>query len=320
MVTSRFKRLVKEMDEKVAPDFNELYPQANKLVYLFVGGLFTQHYPGYFAYNLSYLKDKLLLSNVDSVPIHTEKSVASNAKVIRDTVFATAKGPHSVVLISHSKGGADVCSAIAQYSELRELLHGAISFQAPFAGTWLVEYVSKIQLVKDTLLQVIKRAWGGEGDAFLDMTYEARLKNILTCGAADHDNNTSDLVLDNENIAKVLRVYGEVPTVSVTSSAPYSLTKLRSLANAAGFASMAPMSLKFTNSTGFLNDGLVAPADARVPYSDVCYTTEMQHTEPALYVPGTKFHPGTLTGVGIVLLFEKIAREKFAGSVPIVAE
>jgi hypothetical protein len=318
IVTPRFHRILADMDETVAPHFNEMYPQAYNLAYLFVGGLFTQHYPGYFLHNISYLQDKLSLDSVEQVPIHTERSVASNALVIRDAVVAAAasRGARSVVCISHSKGGVDVCSAIARYPEIRGLLHGVVSFQAPFTGTWLVDYVIRIQLVKNTLLQVIKSVWGGEHDSFTDMGYPSRLKNILSRGAVDDTggatstSTSNDLVLDDENIAKVLRVYKEVPIVSVTSCASYSVTKLRSLSNAAGFASMAPMSLKFTNCTGFLNDGLVAPVDARIPYSDVCYSTEMQHTEPALYVPGTKYHPGKMTAATLVLLFEKIAREK----------
>lgn len=351
IVTPRFQELMADMEE-LAPQFKSKYPVSMSLTYLFVGGLFTDHYPKYFFFNNSFLAEDLALTNVGTVPIHTEYSVDSNAKIIRDAVVEAAGGTRSVVLISHSKGGCDVCGAIARYPELQDLLYGLISYQAPFAGTYLVGFVSKSTLAINTIVGAIKKLWGGESDAFIDMGYASRLRDVLFGGNeeidADEDGvGPSDAaaegfhvnlkaedvietdipdamgsltvsaetpfgsqvcILDDANVSERLRIYGSIPTVCFSSSAPYSVSKVRSVANAAGFASMAPAAQVISAHTGFSNDGLVAPCDARIPYGDLVYLTDMMHTEPALFFAGSKYPPGKLTAAGIALLIEKNAR------------
>lgn len=301
----------------------------------------TYHSRRYFEDNTEYLRSVLGLENVLSIPIHTEGSVGSNAKIIRDSVLEAAGGKRSIVLISHSKGGCDVCGAIDLYPELASLLYGFISFQAPFSGTYLVSFVAKSKLAIGAITGVIKKLWGGESEAFTDMGYPRRLCNVLGLGTADAESeggvssannetaaqgegsgselgrevslgrasSTGVDVLDDAHVADRLRLYGSVPSVSFGSSAPFTVGKVRSVANAAGFASMAPAANIFTANTGFFNDGLVAPDDARIPYSDFVYLHDMMHTEPALMFPGTKYNPGHLTAAGLILLFEKRLRE-----------
>jgi hypothetical protein len=346
-VTPRFRELLAERDV-LAADFQRKFPHSNSITYLFVGGLFTQHYPKYFDYNTSYLKATLGLERVRSIPIHTEQSVASNAKVIRDSVVEAAGGRRSVVLVSHSKGGCDVCGAVARFPELSGLLYGIVSFQAPFSGTYLVGFVSQSKLAVGALMGAIRGLWGGERESFLDMGYASRLRDVLFGGdggegdaggdagrggpqpseanggggavgasaasaagrtAALERTRTAVRVLDDAHVADRLRLYGAVPTVCFASSAPYAVHKVRSVANAAGFASMAPAAQVFWANTGFYCDGLVAPCDARIPYADLVSLTDMMHTEPALYFVGTRYPPGELTAVGLALLFEKHARE-----------
>lgn len=358
MVAPRFRSLLAGIED-LSTDFCHKYPQAQDLTYMFVGGLFTTHYPKYFEQNIDYLKTVLGLKNVTSAPIHTEGSVTSNAKIIRDSVVEAAGGKRSVVLLSHSKGGCDVCGAIDFYPELADLLFGVVSFQAPFSGTYLVSFVAKSKLAIGAITGVIKKLWGGESEAFTDMCYARRLCSVLgldvesnpddsevesdVVGDVDVDAATrvvavgtegstgegarelgpvagTDIALeraassgvvmfDDHHVSERLRLFAAVPSVSFGSSAPFSVGKVRTVANAAGFASMAPAAQVFTANTGFYNDGLVAPDDARIPWSDFVYLSDMMHTEPALYFAGTKYPPGHLSAVGITLLFEKRRRE-----------
>lgn len=345
IVTPRFREVFSWIGAN-APEFTRRYPHAKGLTYLFVGGLFTQHYPKYFDYNRNYLSDELGLQNIGAIPIHTEHSVASNARVVRDVVMEKNGDPGSIVLISHSKGGCDVCGAIVRYPEVVERLYGVIAFQAPFGGTYLVDFVSKSKFVLGGLGGAIKGLWGGERESFLDMGYSSRLQDVLFGKSAADDQGqlvdisgkqgsglgrdgslsvTSDEngglrdsrvpadagieVLTDAHVASRLRLYASVPIVSLASCAPYAVHKVRSIANAAGYASMAPAARIFWANTGFFNDGLVAPCDARIPYSDLVDLTDMMHTEPALYFSGTQYPPGPLTAAFLILLFEKCDRE-----------
>lgn len=111
--------------------------------------------------------------------------------------------------------------------------------------------------------------------------------------------------------AMVLR---DIPIVTVASHASFKLQSVRSVANVAGIASMSLIAGQITANTGFFNDGLVVWADALVPFSDAIYLDDMMHTEPALYVPGTKYPPGELTAAALSLLFDKANRATKKGN------
>lgn len=318
IVTPRFRQLLAEIDN-IAPNFKAQYPVSSRLKFLFVGGLFTRHYPKYFDDNISYLRDELKLTSVDTVPIHTERSVARNAETIRNSVMEAAKGSRCVVLIGHSKGATDITSALARYPELTHLLYGIVSFQSPFGGTFLVDFVSRKEVAVKTILGIIENLWGGDRDSFLDMGYSSRMQDILyglSRANKDWDNKAEvqkhgpqmSISCHRDMAAERVRIYGSVPTIAFASCASFSVQKVRSLANAAGFATMAPAAQKILHHTGFFNDGLVIPCDARVPHAELVFLTNMMHTEPALYFPGTPYPPGKLTACAIALLCEKWRR------------
>jgi triacylglycerol lipase len=320
IVTPRFRSLLAELKSDMST-VKATCAKARELAFLFVGGLFTDHYPMYFTENVKFLREELGISNIQSVKIHTEASVESNAIVIKDAVLEFAQGrPRSVVLVGHSKGGVDVCSAIARFHELGQYIFGVISFQAPFSGTFLVDFLKSKSLAQNVLTNTIQNLWGGDGNSVLDIGYDARFKEVVSLGtkeirraigsAREMEVGDTGNIFDNTRVAECLRVYAKVPIIAFASCASFSVRSVRTVANAAGFASMAPMARIITRRTGFCCDGLVSPCDSRIPYADVVQLDDMMHTEPALYFNGSKYAPGFLTAASIVLLFEKIARQE----------
>jgi triacylglycerol lipase len=322
MVTPRFLSLFAEFKSDLSA-VKARCSAAKELTFLFVGGLFTDHYPMYYADNINFLRDVLGLSNIHSVKIHTEETVESNAKVIEQSILEHAQGRHrSVVLVGHSKGGVDVCSAIARFSDLKVFVFGVIAFQAPFSGTFLVDFLRSKSLAQNMLTNTIQNLWGGDGNSVLDIGYDSRFRDVMSCGSAEEStaNTPGDKAagrkdyefIDNNLVSNCLRTYAKIPIVAFCSSASFSVRNVRTVANAAGFASMAPLARLITRRTGFCCDGLVSPCDARIPYADVVQLEDMMHTEPALYFKGSKYAPGLLTAAAIVLLLEKINRREEA--------
>lgn len=140
--------------------------------------------------------------------------------------------------------------------------------------------------------------WRGERGSLLDMSYTARGKQLEVFTSPDGLESTSRMW------------YRDIPIVALASCAPFELHSIRSAADIAGIASMSVVAQHITKKTGFMCDGLVVPADSMVPFSDIVYLHDMMHTEPALYVPGTKYPPGQLTACALTLLFEKVERTK----------
>lgn len=331
-VTRHFQRLLSSMDS-LAQNFKDSFPQAEELTYLLIGGLFTDHYPTYFDQNIKYLQERLRLPRVQSIPIHTEGSVQRNAKVIRDSILKTCRGAKSIVLIGHSKGGVDATSVLRSYPETIPFLHGIITFQAPFGGTFLIDFVGKSKMAMNAIGGIIESVWKGDQQALQDMCYSSRLKNFgfedITSEDILHDNRDHESVGDPDKSAQLqsaslmtkvqmrstekLNVYQQVPIISFGSFASFDLLSIRSAAKAAGIASMAPAAKKVLEHTGFLCDGLVTAQDARIPFSDFVSLSDMMHTEPALYVHGTHYPPGRLTATALVLLFEMVKRRTKQG-------
>lgn len=332
-VTQHFQEVLGDIDE-VSKSLKERFTQAEELTYLFVGGLFTQHYPMYFEKNIAYLQETVRVARVQTIPIHTEGSLARNSRIIRDCVVRTCRGARSVVLIGHSKGGVDALTVVERYPEVVPFLYGIVAFQAPFGGSVLVDYVSRSSLAKNAIEGLIENVWKGDGAAFTDIGYASRLRAM---GLSDVENGvnmneeegneTAEKQSDAEarerresdekassmdesfgssadSAENSWRSLGKVPVVAFSSYASFDILDIRSAANAAGVASMAPAAQKITQMTGFANDGLVTPYDALVPEADVVVLDDMMHTEPALYVQGTRYHPGKLTAAALVLLFE----------------
>lgn len=321
-VTGRFREIFSNKNE-LPHAVREAYPQAEDLSYLLVGGFFTQHYPNYFERNVKYLQEKLQFPKVEIVPIHTEGSPEKNANLLRDSIMKTCHGTKSVVLIGHSKGGMDAIAILHMFPNIVQYIYGIITFQAPFSGTFLVDFVARRNLAMNTISNAIKKLLKGDPAAFLDMGYEARLALF---GLSDNVNNDTkkrqsdgevpssmesandEVMSDDIRRTQYLDVLKTVPVVSFASSSPFDVMKIRSAADVAGVAAMAPAAQVITQHTGFACDGLVTPADARIPHADVVVLDNMLHTEPALYVKGTKYPPGQLTASALVLLFEKVMR------------
>lgn len=337
IVTARFRELMSTIED-MADTFKDKYPKAENLTYLLVGGLFTQHYPTYFEKNKQFLQEKLRLPRVQTVPIHTEGSIARNAKIIRDSIVKTCRGSKSVVLIGHSKGGIDAVSILDNFPETKQFLFGIVSFQAPFGGTFLVDFVARSKLAVTAISSVITSLWKGDQDSLLDMSYSSRAKalDIGEARSGEHGSNISSAESktsapeqrlevsktpndqrqvhsgEDQAIQNKLLVYKQVPIVAFGSYASFDVLSIRSAANAAGVASMAPAAQKIVKHTGFLCDGLVTAGDARIPHSDAVLLKDMMHTEPALYVQGTEYPPGQLTASALALLFEKESRKEDA--------
>lgn len=303
IVTPRFRQLMSSINN-MTPDFKNLYPHAECLTYLLVGGLFTNHYPTYFTRNIDFLQEKLCLPRVQSVPIHTESGVMSNAIAIRDAISKTCSRRNSIVLIGHSKGGVDILEAITRYPEIVPFVYGIISFQAPFSGCFAIDFLTRSKLAIKALSGAIETLWRGEKESFQDLSYSSRNKELNMLGLFEN-NICGETMTFRTGSAHVFR---DIPIIAVASCATFEVFNIRSPANAAGVASMAPIAQLITNQTGFRCDGLVIPADARIPFCDLVYLEDMMHTEPALYVPGTVYPPGEMTASVLILLFEKAER------------
>lgn len=327
-VTNRFFAVFSNTD-KLPDSLQRSFPQAGELTYLFVGGLFTQHYPGYYERNIRYLKEKLKFAKVKEVPIHTEGSIERNAKDIRESIMNSSPRAKSVVLIGHSKGGVDAVAVLSMFPDVIPFIYGIVTFQAPFGGTYLADFVSRSKLAANAISVAIEKLWKGDEASIVDMGYTARFQSLGITGViekgATETANYSDASARNSRSSrsppfmtrakdslfqqKSLDYLRAVPIVSFASNASFDVLKIRSAANAAGVATMAPAAQVITHHTGFSCDGMVTCPDSRIPYADTVLLDDMMHTEPALYVKGTNYPPGQLTASALLLLFEKAARK-----------
>jgi hypothetical protein len=111
--------------------FQEHYPEAVDMHYLFVGGLFSSQYPGYFAGNMKRLR-KLGIQSVTNLPTNGVVGSAKNAAVIAhhiETLAASEPCDKKIVLIGHSKGVADIHVTMALYPHLLRFIFGVIAIQ-----------------------------------------------------------------------------------------------------------------------------------------------------------------------------------------------
>lgn len=289
-VTSRFRdrfnHAIRRREEKNWREFMETpeFIAIQSTVLMFVGGLFTDHYPGYYTQNLEHVRENLQLE-AEVIDIHTESSVRDNAETVYQAVVQRHRRvpEKKQILIGHSKGGVDIAAAMSLYPELKEYVAGVVTMQAPFWGTYMADWVRNQPGMSSTLRNVIERVWGGEDACVQDLGYNARSAFVL----ASH--------------------YGEdIPTVSVGSYADYSLGGIDSFSDATGIGLMKVGADIVEKETGCRCDGLVAQMDAILPGADAVLLDDMMHTEPALFVPGSKYPPGPLTETLLTLLAEKL--------------
>ncbi len=255
-VTSRFQAL----NGAAATGKSTLPPEAKDHVYLNVGGLFTEHYPGYFNANIE--RQKNLGLDARRVPVDTDAGVEQNAKVVRDSILEASKSGKQVVLIGHSKGGVDVTAALALYPELKPHVRAVVSMQTPYAGSPIASDVQSCPELRGLAERFIKLGFKGDPRALSDISYDSRRAFI-----EKHP------------------YPADVPTVSLatSSSSQVSLT-----AAAASYV---------RSRYGAKSDGLVVAQDAEIPGSNVVRLDDMDHAAAAMQGPGGlgKYDPGDVT-------------------------
>eukprot|EP00698_Gefionella_okellyi_P001821 TRINITY_DN11665_c0_g1_i1.p1 TRINITY_DN11665_c0_g1~~TRINITY_DN11665_c0_g1_i1.p1 ORF type:complete len:358 (-),score=60.82 TRINITY_DN11665_c0_g1_i1:213-1286(-) len=196
-----------------------------QLSILFVGGIFTDYYPGYMHTNLARVRSISGLAQYASVvAINSVASVETNALVIRHAVIQEAARfnyTRKIILVGHSKGGVDVSAAVALYGEVARLVHCVVLLQAPYAGALMVTDLLAGQLRQ--ALYTLVSAMGWDVAAMFDMTYEARKEFLKThsypndvptlCFASDQVSLLSPLAATHEYM---FRVYSQANDGLVT--------------------------------------------------------------------------------------------------------
>lgn len=266
-MSARFEELLarEEGGEDVLP------AGADHHVYLVVGGIFTEHYPGY----MTAVHERLRRSGLDSrpIPVDTEASVETNATFIRDFVLAlSAETGQRVVLIGHSKGGVDVGAAVARFPELRPAVHGVITLGAPIWGSPLAEAVITDPTTAALAAQVMR--WlSGDPEALLDMGRARRAA-----------------------FNKEFPYPRDVPTLSFASSA-----------DEASASPMWPLVTHLKATANLPNDGMVCTPDALLPGADVVCAHDIDHAETALRgLSGFDAHdPGAILAALVTLVLER---------------
>ncbi len=265
-VTARFKALL----GAAKAGKPQLPGEAKDHVYLLVGGLFTNQYPGYMDGNLKSLKQAGLEAR--RVGIDTSASVETNAKAIRDAVLEASKGGKKVVLVGQSKGGVDATAALSLYPELKGRVRAVVAMQAPYGGTPIASDLRNCPELKPLLKQVIGSVMKGDVKSLLDLSYEAR-RDFVSAHPYPSD----------------------VPTVSLATSRD-------------SLKSIVDVTARYMRERyGIASDGLVPQADAEIPGSRVVRLSDMDHAESVLKgVPGfPNYQPEPLTLALIGLALEK---------------
>jgi triacylglycerol esterase/lipase EstA (alpha/beta hydrolase family) len=262
-VTARFDELAKA----AAAGDRTLPPDARDYTYLLVPGLMTERFPGYFDENQNRLRELGL--NVSRVPLDTDASVETNARVVRDAILEAAKGGKKVVLLGHSKGGVDTAAALALYPELRPHVRSVVAMQAPYGGSPIAHDIQNCPELKGVADRLLQSAFQGDAKALSDLSYDRRREFL------------------------VRHPYPEdVPTVSLATSSSHP---------AAGTASAATY---IRDRYGERSDGLVAAKDAEIPGSAVVRLENMDHAGAAMRgVRGvcSPYPPGDVTQALVTL-------------------
>lgn len=275
-VTARFLDLLarEEAGEDVIPT------EANAYVHLVVGGIFTEHYPGYMDVPMA----RLAAAGIDGrrVLIDTEGSVEDNARVIRDTALAAhAETGRSVILVGHSKGGVDVTSALALFPELSPVVYAVVTMAAPYHGSQLVQDVVDSPTFTDLAEGVIADLLGGDPQSLFALAFAPRAAFI-----AAHPYPS------------------DIPTVCLAASS-----------DAEPEAPLRPL-VNWLMSTGHQpNDGLVSAVHAYVPGADLVCVGDIDHAEAAFdWFSGPGAHdPGAILAAMLTLALARADRDAAKG-------
>lgn len=269
-VSARFAELLarEEVGEDVLP------VGADRYVYLVVGGIFTDHYPGY----MTAVYERLHRSKLDSrpLPVDTEAGVDANASFIREFVLRLhTENGRKAVLIGHSKGGVDIGAALSLFPELLPAVHAVITIGAPYWGSALAEAVIDDPTAASLAAQVLR--WlSGDPEALLDM---GRARRAVFNAAHPYPR--------------------AVPTLSFASSA-----------DGGTVSPMWPLIHHLLSLANQPNDGMVYTPDAIFPGADVVCVHDIDHAETALRgFSGVDAHdPGAIMAVLVTLVLERAAR------------
>eukprot|EP01134_Creolimax_fragrantissima_P006396 CFRG6396T1 len=289
-VTALFSELLKnanEIDEiGSAATFREKYSEINDLQILLVPGLFTEYYPGYYSKNLIRLKEQLGI-NTRVSGIDTAAGVATNADTIKreiEEMIAATPGK-KIVLYGHSKGGCDIALCLGKYPELQQHVYGVIAMQAPYNGSYMIDWVMSNKSDK-AATKVVEAIFGGEKMAYQDLAYPVR--------KAMNEKYPFD--------------GAKVPTVCMCTYGQFQIKmdNLDSINEISGLGSMKFCHDIIMKAVGTKSDGMVAPADGRVPGASLVYLQNMFHTEPAMQMPGTEYKNGALSEALLGCLLTKV--------------
>ncbi len=237
-----------------------LFRPAKDYVYLLIGGLFTNQYPGYMVENLRALQRAGL--DAPRVSVDTGASVRKNAKAIRDAVIAANAGGKRVVLIGQSKGAVDATAALALYPEIRAKVRAMIAIQAPYGGTPIASDIRNCPELEPLVKRAVGWLFQGDMKSLSDLSYETR-----------------------RIFVRLYPYPTTVPTLALASARK----SLRSILDAtAGY---------LRDRYGLLSDGLVPQVDAEIPGSRVVRLTDMDHAESVMkgLLGFPNYQPGPLT-------------------------
>jgi hypothetical protein len=212
---------------------------------LFIGGLFTDHWIGYFRPNIAALTQFGLITERST--INSDASILDNAAAIRKdvlTLFQRTRKP--VVIVAQSKGGVDAAAAFSMYgAELKPYVRGLVALQAPLAGSPL-----PTDLVDSSLSGVIK--------GFIKLLFKGDPKSL------------SDLSYPDRQTWFRAHPYTPnlaFPTVCVATATTRFLSFLAAPAK------------YVRDKYGVQNDGLVAVNDALFPGSLAVELSDMDHAD-----------------------------------------
>lgn len=255
--TAEFQKL----DEAAKAGKSILPPDANKYVYVAVGGLFSGAAPKelYFDQNLDALK--AAGCKVARAPVDTDMGVEYNAKIVRDTIMKYAAQGKQVVLIGHSKGGLDSEAALALYPETRDHVRALVTIQSPYGGSPIADDLLEHPELKAVLSAGVE-ALGGDPACGIDLTYEARQKFL-----AKHPMPPG------------------IPTVCMASN------------RCSPFSPLFTTAEYMKDRYHIPSDGLVSPKDAFIPGSRTVTLQGVDHLDSTVSElnPFLPYHPKDLT-------------------------
>ncbi len=122
------------------------------------------HYQGqYFDEQMEWLKS--IGVEYQRVEMVYEAPIQVNAKVVAAAIAASAK---PVVIIAHSKGGLDSLDALITDKALIAKVRGIVTFQTPYYGSPVADYIMTHSVLGELALKVLLRM-GGTNEAMVNL-------------------------------------------------------------------------------------------------------------------------------------------------------